>query len=203
MSINKEIYKNLREKGGRADLGKFTDKVLNILGFEVVEEDESREREKASALISEEKNETSWYSKMAAKRQERREERLSEVSAVPGSYNVKMIVSRPSSFDNSNRVADHLRDNHCVVVDFTDLSVEQARRSLDYLSGVVFAIGGKASRVGSGIFLFVPANVSIEGATKFMINDNISDTFAMDDESLANDSLTKEERKSLFKSISA
>ncbi|WP_051688302.1 cell division protein SepF [Desulfofalx alkaliphila] len=183
-------------------MGKITDKILNILGFEVVEEEEPRlERDKEFLPKNEEKNETSWYSKMTARRQERREERLTEINTlpVPASYNVKMIVSCPSSFENSNKVADHLKNNHCVVVDFNELSVEHARRSLDYLSGVVFAIGGKASRVGSGIFLFVPANVSIEGAVQYMLTEND----AVESDSTADHSLTKEERKSLFKTISA
>lgn len=190
-------------------MGKITDKMLNLLGFEVVEEEDEPREKPTSAKTEqkkvEDKNEDSWYSKMTAKRQERieREARKFELAAVTptmsGSVNTKMVVCRPSSFDNSHKVADNLRDNHCVVVDLTDISVDEARRVLDYLSGVAFAIGGKASRVGTGIFLFVPANVSIEGASDIMSKGHNFNH----DHQFKNEGISDEERTSLFKTISA
>ncbi|MEG6616192.1 cell division protein SepF [Peptococcaceae bacterium 1198_IL3148] len=152
-------------------MAKLADKFLGMLGFELVEEDEPQEI--MPAMKKEEKVETknSWFS---SKTQEREEERRPKLTSVPtNTYNTKMVILKPTSYDQVQNAANHLGDNHSVVVDLTEMSIEQAQRVLDYLSGVVFAINGKASRVGTGIFLFVPANVSIEGALDdFMFTQN-------------------------------
>jgi cell division inhibitor SepF len=80
-----------------------------------------------------------------------------------------MAVCKPLSFSDVQQAADYLCNNQSTVIDLTEISIEDAQRALDYLSGVVFAINGKASRVGAGIFLFAPANVSIEGAVELMM----------------------------------
>ncbi|MTI79265.1 MAG: cell division protein SepF [Firmicutes bacterium] len=153
-------------------MAKVFDKFLNVLGFEVVEEDEPQNL--IPAVKNEEKEELNWYEKKMAKRQEKKEERRSELVAIPNKNNIhsaKMVVCHLKSFDAVRQVADQLRENYSVVVDLTELSLDQAQRVLDYLSGVIFAIEGNASRVGSGIFLFAPPNVSIEGAVDLMFTD--------------------------------
>ncbi|MBO8137669.1 MAG: cell division protein SepF [Desulfotomaculum sp.] len=143
-------------------MGKVFDKFLNLLGFEIVEEDEPDVF--LNGNEAKKNPEQTWYDKKVTKWQDKKEERKPELFPVPNAYSAKMVICRPDSFDSVRQAADHLREKHSVVVDLTDLSIEQAQRVLDYLSGVAFAIDGNASRVGSGIFLFTPANVSIEGA---------------------------------------
>ena len=40
---------------------------------------------------------------------------------------------------------------------------DQAKRIIDFLSGTIYAIGGHLEKLGGGIFLATPNNVSIEG----------------------------------------
>jgi cell division inhibitor SepF len=140
-----------------------------MLGFELVEEDEPQEI--MPAVTKEDKVVESKINMFSAKQQERKEERRPELSRVSTTtYSAKMVVVKPMSFDQVQKAANHLVNSHSVVVDLTEMSIDQAQRVLDYLSGVVFAINGKASRVGTGIFLFTPANVSIEGAANLMFS---------------------------------
>lgn len=148
-------------------MSKVVDKFLNFLGFELVEEDETTEVTKPVKTVN--SAEENWQSKLASKRQERKEERRLEVVSAPNNHTIKMAVCKPLTFSDVQQVAEHLCNNQSTVIDLTEISVDDAQRSLDYLSGVVFAINGKASRVGAGIFLFTPANVSIEGAVELMM----------------------------------
>ena len=40
---------------------------------------------------------------------------------------------------------------------------DQAKRIIDFLSGTIYAIGGHLEKLGGGIFLATPNNISIEG----------------------------------------
>lgn len=148
-------------------MSKVVDKFLNFLGFELVEEDETTEITKPAKTVN--AAEESWQSKLASKRQERKEERRLEVVSAPNNHIIKMAVCKPLTFSDVQQAAEYLCNNQSTVIDLTEIGVEDAQRSLDYLSGVVFAINGRASRVGAGIFLFAPANVSIEGAVELMM----------------------------------
>ncbi|MBM7855994.1 cell division inhibitor SepF [Desulfohalotomaculum tongense] len=172
-------------------MGKVFDKFLNILGFEVVEE-EDEPQELLPVLKNEEKPDPNWYEKYEKKFTKRQWK--DELNSVPSGYSAKMVVCRPDNFNDIRQVADNLKERHSVVVDLTELDVEQAQRVLDYLSGVVFAIGGNASKVGSGIFLFTPSNVSIEGAVDLVLTD---------DKELQKETVLNEELNSLFKTASA
>lgn len=151
-------------------LAKITDKFLNLLGFEVVEESVDPDK-LLPAVKNEEPKEELW--KLPDKPQEKKKERRGELKAVQ-SFNpttAKMVVFRPASFDEVHKAADQLCNAYSVIIDLNDLTVEDARRVLDYLSGVVFAIDGNASRVGSGIFIFTPKNITIEGAAAELMFD--------------------------------
>ncbi len=179
-------------------MAKITDKFLNLLGFEVVEEEVMPDELHPAIKNNEDKlkTEDNWYNKLANKRQEKKEQLRPELRAVQNPAAAKMVISRPNSFNEISQVADHLCQNHSVVVDLTELSVEEARRVLDYLSGVVFAIDGKASRVGTGIFMFVPKNVSIEGGQLDLMLNAVNNEAA--EQQSEDNNLTK-----MFKSIGA
>ena len=40
---------------------------------------------------------------------------------------------------------------------------EQAKRIIDFLTGCIYAIGGDLQKLGSGIYLCTPKNVSVQG----------------------------------------
>lgn len=151
-------------------MSRVVDKFLNFLGFELVDEEEEKT---AKAKSTETKPEESWQPRVTSKRQHR-EERHLEVVSTPNGHTIKMAVCKPLSFSDVQHAANYLCNNQSTVIDLTGISLEEAQRALDYLSGVVFAINGKASRVGTGIFLFAPANVSIEGAVEIMMEQKSS-----------------------------
>ncbi len=75
----------------------------------------------------------------------------------------KMILLEPRAFSESQQIADYLKSRHAVVVNLKRVTPDQAKRIIDFLSGALYAIGGTLQKLGSGIFLCTPNNVSVEG----------------------------------------
>ena len=75
----------------------------------------------------------------------------------------KMILLEPRAMSESQQIADHLKNRDTVVVNLKRVTKDQAKRIIDFLSGTIYAIKGDMQKIGGGIFLFTPNNVSVEG----------------------------------------
>ena len=74
-----------------------------------------------------------------------------------------MILLEPRAFSESQQIADHLKKRNTVVVNLKRVTSDQAKRIVDFLSGTIYAINGKIQKIGGGIFLCAPNNVSVQG----------------------------------------
>lgn len=77
------------------------------------------------------------------------------------SKNVKLVVLGPKSYDDVQQIADHLRAKRPVVVNLESADPRVRVRILDFLSGAVYALGGRSQRVSELIFLLAPTNIDI------------------------------------------
>ncbi len=75
----------------------------------------------------------------------------------------KMILVEPRAYSESQQIADHLKNRNSVVVNLKRVTSDQAKRVIDFLSGVIYAIGGTMQKIGVGIYLVTPNNVSVQG----------------------------------------
>lgn len=75
----------------------------------------------------------------------------------------KMILIEPRAYSESQQIADHLKRRNAVVVNLKRVTPDQAKRIVDFLSGTIYAIGGKIEKLGGGIFLCAPKSLPIEG----------------------------------------
>jgi len=75
----------------------------------------------------------------------------------------KLILMEPRAYSESQQIADHLKNRHTVVVNLKRVTADQAKRIMDFLSGTIYAIGGNLQKVGGGIFLCTPKNMSVSG----------------------------------------
>lgn len=75
----------------------------------------------------------------------------------------KMILLEPRAYSESQQIADHLKKRNTVIVNLHRVTPEQAKRIVDFLSGTIYAINGDLQKIGGGIFLCTPNNVSIQG----------------------------------------
>ena len=77
--------------------------------------------------------------------------------------NAKMILLEPRAYSEAQQIADHLKKRNTVVVNLKRVTPEQAKRIVDFLSGTIYAINGKIQKIGGGIFLCAPNNISVQG----------------------------------------
>lgn len=75
----------------------------------------------------------------------------------------KMILLEPRAYSESQQIADHLKNRNSVVVNLKRVTSDQAKRIIDFLSGCIYAIGGSMEKIGIGIYLCTPKNVSVQG----------------------------------------
>jgi cell division inhibitor SepF len=75
----------------------------------------------------------------------------------------KVILVEPRSYSESTDIADHLKSRRAVVINLQRIDNEQGRQIIDFISGVVYAIGGDIQKIGLSIFLCAPDNVEVSG----------------------------------------
>ena len=87
------------------------------------------------------------------------------IVSIHSQKNMKIVLSEPRSYDETQEIADHLRNHRPVVVNLQRLSLDnQGRRVVDFLSGCVYALNGNIKKIGPHIFFCTPENVNVEGA---------------------------------------
>ncbi|MBT2697750.1 cell division protein SepF [Bacillus sp. ISL-40] len=83
----------------------------------------------------------------------------------------KVILVEPRTYSESTDIADHLKNRRAVVVNLQRIDNEQGRQIVDFLSGVVYALGGDIQKIGLSIFLCTPDNVEVSGNISDLIPD--------------------------------
>ena len=76
---------------------------------------------------------------------------------------MQVILVKPDRFDNVTEIADHLRDKKSVVLNLESTNKDVARRLVDFLSGVAYALDGKIKKVAISTYILTPYNVEIVG----------------------------------------
>ena len=74
---------------------------------------------------------------------------------------VKVVIVEPLKFDDAQKIADCLREQRPVVVNFENTEAEVVRRITDFVTGTIYAIDGNLQAVGRDILLCAPKNVDI------------------------------------------
>lgn len=89
----------------------------------------------------------------------------SQVRLMPttaGAVASKMVITQPESFDESGAIGDYLKGQKSVIINLENVSKEDARRIIDFMSGATFMVDGTIQKVSSLIYLFTPRNVEIQ-----------------------------------------
>jgi len=77
----------------------------------------------------------------------------------------EIFVRWPKSLDDAQVCADCLKARRPVIVNLKVLEEHKARRVLDFLGGVVYAIDGHLEQAGDGIYILAAANMLITSET--------------------------------------
>ena len=77
----------------------------------------------------------------------------SKLLSLPQAQQVKMVISQPTSFEQSESICDLLKDKKSVIVNLEYVNKDIARRIIDVVSGAVHALDGHMQKVSNSIFL--------------------------------------------------
>ena len=75
-----------------------------------------------------------------------------------------VILFSPQSFDEAGELVSYMQEGRTVVMTLEGVPGETARRLLDFLSGIAFALQGKITPVSAKTYFITPQDVDILGA---------------------------------------
>lgn len=87
--------------------------------------------------------------------------RNNKVVSMPQMQQVKMVISQPTSFEQSEGICDLLKEKKSIIVNLEYVNKDVARRIIDVISGAVHALDGHIQKVSNSIFLIAPFNYDI------------------------------------------
>ena len=81
-----------------------------------------------------------------------------------GGSDTQVILFNPKTFDEAGELVGHMLRNRSVVMTLEGLPTENARRLLDFMSGIAFALEGKITPISAKTYFVTPQNVNVLGA---------------------------------------
>jgi cell division inhibitor SepF len=85
---------------------------------------------------------------------------------------LEVCIMKPTSFEDSQVICDILLTGRATVINLEGFDDKQAQRTMDFISGSVYAINGRLHRISSCIFIVSPDTVDISGDYLDMIKDD-------------------------------
>lgn len=133
--------------------GALMDKVWGLFGMENTEPEEENPYEN---MIDEEvEDEEVEDRRIWGKRNN------NKVLNMQATQQVKMVISQPTSFEQSEAICDLLKEKKSVIVNLEYVNKDIARRIVDVVSGAVHALDGHIQKISNSIFLIAPYNYDI------------------------------------------
>ena len=75
----------------------------------------------------------------------------------------EVVLFHPVNFNDTSKAADDLRGKKAVIINMENIDKAMARRVVDFLSGVAYALDGKVKKVAQSTYLFCPHNMEVVG----------------------------------------
>lgn len=127
-------------------------KVWNLFGMDQAEDDEDIEE-----------NDVYDYDYEEEPVEEKRSfiKKNSKVVSMPQSQSIRMVISQPTSFEQSEEICGFLKEKKSVIVNLEYVNKDVARRIVDFISGGVYALDAHIQKVSNSIFLIAPINYEI------------------------------------------
>ena len=142
----------------------FMDKVKDFVA-PIEDEDEGYEAQPVETV----RNETE------AEPQNRYERPKARTNSATLNAKTKMVLFEPRSFGEAEEVGQRLKEGRAVVVNLHKLDRDYAQRTIDFLTGVVFALDGKIQKIGQNVILCSPAEIGVQGPISLGNPDDFED----------------------------
>ena len=140
-----------------------------------------------------------WLRKDLSKEQEKHRKLIKEYSK--NAYNIQSHIVRftPINFEKSAvRITKELMEHKGILVDFSNMSNHDAQRLMDFISGLIFCLGGTGDCLGRKLYIFTPSSVNIKDATTELTRPSLTEeTFGKTKKLKNNIDFAEEETKEL------
>ncbi len=93
-----------------------------------------------------------------------------------GGTEQQVILFNPKSFDEAGDLVQHLLQGRSIVMTLEGVPTDLARRLLDFLSGIAYALQGKITPISAKTYFVTPQNVDILGAEDLISGQSTSST---------------------------
>ncbi|MCI8352479.1 MAG: cell division protein SepF [Clostridia bacterium] len=134
--------------------GAVMNKIWDFLGMESAEEEEELEDKAYDYDYEEEEEpEAEGINKIFGRRP--------KVVNMPQTQSIKMVISQPTTFEQSEEICNYLKERKSVIVNLEYVNKDVARRIVDFISGAVHALDGHIQKISNSIFLIAPTNYEI------------------------------------------
>ncbi|MFC4651330.1 cell division protein SepF [Lactococcus nasutitermitis] len=80
-----------------------------------------------------------------------------------------IAIKEPRAYADIMEAARIIKNGESVLVNFKFMGDNQARRSIDFMTGVAFTLDGDIQNVGGQIFLMTPANITVDAAKEMSV----------------------------------
>jgi cell division inhibitor SepF len=84
-------------------------------------------------------------------------------AAAPAAEMNEILTVHPRHYKDAQVIAESFRDGIPVIINLTQMSEPDARRLVDFASGLSQGLYGRIERVTSKVFLLSPAHVAVSG----------------------------------------
>ena len=133
--------------------GAIVNKMLDFFGYDTKEEPEDGYEDNYEEVDDYEEEESKgFWSNIRPS---------SKVVNMPQTNQVKMVISQPTTFEQSEAICNLLKEKKSVIVNLEYVNKDIARRIVDVISGAVQALDGHIQKVSNSIFLIAPYNYDI------------------------------------------
>lgn len=132
--------------------GAIMDKVWGLFGMDTAEPEEDEnvyEYDNDYEEENEENEERKFFG------------RKNKVVPMQQGQTIKMVISQPTTFEQSEEICSLLKEKKSVIVNLEYVNKDVARRIIDFISGGVYALDGHIQKISNSIFLIAPMNYEI------------------------------------------
>ena len=88
-----------------------------------------------------------------------------------GGTEQQVILFNPKSFDEAGDLVQYLSQGRSIIMTLEGVPTDLARRLLDFLSGIAFAMQGKITPISAKTYFVTPQNVDVLGAEELAASD--------------------------------
>ena len=73
-----------------------------------------------------------------------------------------VVLARPKNMEDATAVAERVKDRVPLVMNLEGVDESVARRVVDFVGGVVFALDGELRKAGRAVYVCTPVDIPIE-----------------------------------------